>query len=281
MKALWISQASVLFTLICLPQAQVFAKKSNIEDVANKKDFEKILRTRTNVLTLFKKSAKDAPATLVKTLEAVADQQKGSALVIQIDCSTADGKKICKKEKTDPAAYILKHYLKGQFNRDYDRAETVKSFLTFLKDPTGEAPWEEDTTSKDVLHVEDGPQLRKFLQEEKRPSLVMFYAPWCGHCKMMKPEYSGAATELKKEAVLAAMDVNKPHNSQIREQFKISGFPTLYYFEGGVYKYPYGGGRTKKDIIQWMRNPTPPAGDAQSGPMDVDPLEESATKEEL
>ncbi|XP_055338755.1 protein disulfide-isomerase A5-like [Paramacrobiotus metropolitanus] len=249
-------EATSVLLLAVLPQ--VYSKLPPLEEITNKKDFEKTLRTRNNVLIIFKKSAKDVPSALTQTLEQVADQSRGAALVAQIDCSSSDGKKICKKEKADPASYVLKHYNKGEFNKDYDRPESIKSFLSFLKDPTSEAPWDDDPTAKDVLHIEDSAQLRKFLTTERKPSLIMFYAPWCGHCKRMKPEYAAAATELKREAVLVAMDVNRPQNADIRQAFNITGFPTLYYFRDGRFQYPFGGDRTKSGIVQWMRNPQPP-----------------------
>lgn len=72
--------------------------------------------------------------------------------------------------------------------------------------------------------------LSKFLKREPRPIMIMFYAPWCGYCKSLKPEYSQAATELKDHSVLAAVDVNRAENSVLRTQYNISGFPTLLYF---------------------------------------------------
>lgn len=97
--------------------------------------------------------------------------------------------------------------------------------------------------------------LSKFLKKETKPVMVMFYAPWCGFCKQMKPDYSKAATELKNKAVLAAIDVNRPENSVIRKLYNITGFPTLLYYERNVKKQVYEGENNKEAIVAFMNNP--------------------------
>jgi protein disulfide-isomerase/protein disulfide isomerase family A protein 5 len=73
--------------------------------------------------------------------------------------------------------------------------------------------------------------LSKLLRKEVRPILVLFYARLCGFCKQLKPEYAAAATEMKGHSILAAIDVNRLENAIIRQQYNITGFPTMLYFE--------------------------------------------------
>lgn len=100
--------------------------------------------------------------------------------------------------------------------------------------------------------------LSKLLKREMRPVLVMFYAPWCKFCKILKPEYSAAATELKGKYILAALDVNRPENAIARKSYNITGFPTLLYFDNGKIKYTFEGENNKAGIVAFMNDPTAP-----------------------
>lgn len=54
-----------------------------------------------------------------------------------------------------PEPVSLKHYKNGDFHKDYDRKLTVQSISSFMKDPSGDAPWEEDEYATDVKHLEN------------------------------------------------------------------------------------------------------------------------------
>ncbi|CAH1775049.1 unnamed protein product [Owenia fusiformis] len=251
-------QTVVLSFLLLIPTNLVARKSSKrelIEDVEDVKQFKKLLRTKTNLLVIYAKSDK-AVSKLMPILSEVADEVRGTGTLIYVNCGEA--KKLCKKSKASPSTVELKHYKDGEYNKDYDRKNTVKSMVSFMRDPTGEIPWEEDSTAGDVVHIEHQAALNKLITKEKKPLLVMFYAPWCGFCKRIKPDYASAATELKGESVMAGMDVDKPENMNVRTAFNITGFPTILYFEKGQMKYKYGGENTKDGLVSWMRDPQPP-----------------------
>ncbi|XP_013389215.1 protein disulfide-isomerase A5-like [Lingula anatina] len=248
----------LLALILCQIPSSLLAKKKGgdlIIDVDDVKEFKKLLKTRTNVLVAFGKTEK-ALSSKKSLLSEVALEMKGKATVITVDCSEA--KKLCKKFKISPSPVELKHYKDGEFNKDYDRKEVVKSMVSFLQDPTGDLPWVEDSSAEDVTHLENPGALNKLLSKEKKPILVMFYAPWCGFCKRLKPDYAAAATELKGHSVLVGMDVDKPEMMPVRQEYNITGFPTIVYFENGKKKYNYGGQNNKEGIISWMKNPEPP-----------------------
>lgn len=86
--------------------------------------------------------------------------------------------------------------------------------------------------------------------------MVEFYAPWCGHCQALAPEYAAAATELKKDGVVLAK-VDASVENELAHEYNVQGFPTVYFFIDGVHK-PYNGQRTKDAIVTWIKKKTGP-----------------------
>lgn len=79
--------------------------------------------------------------------------------------------------------------------------------------------------------------------------LVEFYAPWCGHCKNLAPEWKKAATALKGVVKVGAVDMDV-HGS-VGAPYNVRGFPTIKVF-GANKKSPtdYNGARKADGIIE-------------------------------
>lgn len=83
--------------------------------------------------------------------------------------------------------------------------------------------------------------------------LVEFFAPWCGHCKRLEPEWTKAASELKGKVKLGTLDATV-HDTKAQE-YGVTGYPTIKFFGAGKKSRSdatdYDGGRTASEIVTW------------------------------
>ncbi|KAL4299056.1 hypothetical protein AHAS_Ahas17G0062700 [Arachis hypogaea] len=193
---------------------------------------------------------------LTPTWEKAANVLKGVATVAALD---ANAHQSLAQEYGIKGFPTIKVFAPGKPPVDYQGARDVKPIAEFalkqvkqlLKDRLdgkstgGSSEKKEETNASVELNSRNFDEL---VIKSKELWIVEFFAPWCGHCKRLAPEWKKAANNLKGKVNLGHVDCDAEkyiHNSM----FKVQGFPTILVF--GADKdspAPYEGARTAAAI---------------------------------
>ncbi|XP_053900334.1 protein disulfide-isomerase A5 isoform X1 [Malaclemys terrapin pileata] len=267
----------------------------DVVHVDSEKEFRRLLKKEDRpLLMMFYAPWCGVCKRMMPSYQQAATELKGTYVLAGMNVHSAEFEKI--KEEYNVRGYpTICYFEKGKFLFHYENyGATAKDIAEWLQNPqppqpqAPETPWADEENA--VYHLMDE-DFDKFIKEHSSV-LVMFHAPWCGHCKKMKPEYEMAAEMLHgasdhqhgtghtgmEEMVIAAQTLNASEtkvlsqstspgvlaavdatvNKAVAERFHISGFPTLKYFQDGEEKYTLPQLRTKKKIIGWLQNPQAP-----------------------
>ncbi|KAJ3607014.1 hypothetical protein NHX12_026529 [Muraenolepis orangiensis] len=107
-----------------------------------------------------------------------------------------------------------------------------------------------DHSRQDVVELTDD-NFDKLVLDGDSAWLVEFFAPWCGHCKTLEPEWAAAASAVQEQTKgkvrLGAVDATV--HQGVSGRYGVRGFPTIKIFRKGEEPEDYQGGRTRADII--------------------------------
>ena len=87
--------------------------------------------------------------------------------------------------------------------------------------------------------------------KSNKPTVVDFWAEWCGPCKQIGPVLEEISNEMKDQVVIGKHNIDQEPNTPTK--YGIKGIPTMLLFKGGELKATKVGATTKSDIISWIK----------------------------
>ncbi|KNE54550.1 protein disulfide-isomerase domain [Allomyces macrogynus ATCC 38327] len=147
----------------------------------------------------------------------------------------------------------LKWFPKGSTTpEDYQGGRSLEDLASYIKDKTSinarikKVPTDVATLTSSTFD--------EIVMDPAKHVLVTFTAPWCGHCKNLKPTYEKLAKTFATEPNVVIANVDATAHPDLGERFGVQGYPTIKYFPAGKDKAPvaYEGGRDEADFVEFL-----------------------------
>merc|ERR1719217_605177 len=112
-------------------------------------------------------------------------------------------------------------------------------------------------SNDEPVRVVVGSTLKSEVFTSDKDVMLEVYAPWCGHCKKLEPEYVKLAKKVKKEELtdlIVIAKIDGTANDSPVESIEWSGFPSIFFVKAGSSEpVLYDGERTAKGLWKYIK----------------------------
>jgi len=110
--------------------------------------------------------------------------------------------------------------------------------------------WPEEPIKEGKLYVLTDRSFRGHIS--RGDHFVMMYAPWCGHCARLKPDWEKLAKNSGvKDTKIGKVDCTA--NKDVCKKYDVTGYPTLLYFRNGNLVENYKGAKTLDGLKEYLK----------------------------
>ena len=231
--------------------------------VLNDRSVQYIFQKKNPALVLFASNETQYWNNYVELLIKISDNIKGKIALVMTDIKEGIESRLADyvgiNQKDLPLVAILdtrkefkKYIMKEEIN--------YENIINFIKD------WEENKLKRSLKSEKEpkdnngnvlivvGKTYEKEVINNDKDVMVIFYAPWCSHCKEFMPKYEEAAKIMKGNDKLIMAKIDGSANEV--ESVAITGFPIILFYPGNKKKeepIQYNGKRTTEDIIKFIK----------------------------
>jgi len=177
--------------------------------------------------------------------------------LISVDCET--NPEVCRKYGATSYP-TLKLFVEGEKKgKNFDGARSASGLVKWITKKLGSNPdapeewtnepiWEENAQ---VVHMTEG---HWETYRKTNPAIfVLFYAPWCGHCKAIKPDWAKLSNDVKGAMPILAVDCTE--HATLCTKYGVTGYPTIRYFPTSSSDgEDYSGGRSLADLLMFVKS---------------------------
>ncbi|CAG7852820.1 Protein disulfide-isomerase tigA; Flags: Precursor [Serendipita indica DSM 11827] len=170
---------------------------------------------------------------LAPTYEKLGDafsHAKDKVSIVKVD---ADGKGKALGSKYGVTGFPTLKWFNGDGSEPeaYNGGRELEELASFVTKKTGVKSSIKPPPPAAVITA-DVDTFKEIVMDPKKDVLVAFTAPWCGHCKNMKPALEAVAQTFKPEndCIIVNIDADAQQNKGIAREFSVNSFPTIKFF---------------------------------------------------